>query len=282
MGALRGEHWRRGDDARTKDTPVERIEALAAHVRELDEQPRPRRADVVGDDSKRIDRLDDRIEVLVQRVETLSEIARSASSGVVARERELAAIRTELSDARASVDSALSDLRRLDRAPLEAIQRRVAVLSDDVAVLQQGGDRVRERLDSLVATSDGARATLTAHERTVGQLVAEVDAVTARMDTVVAVVRQAVESLLAQVQTSTEPVSSTHAVDSFVLRQQELADAQRRLEERLDELARKLDGHDSRPRLVAWDTGEADHGSHNDTSDADDTGGPVASFGGGR
>lgn len=266
----------------TRDTPVERIEALAAHVRELDEQPRTRRADAVGDDSKRIDRLDDRIEVLVQRVETLSEIARSASSGVVARERELAAIRTELSDARASVDTALSDLRRLDRAPLEAIQRRVAVLSDDVAVLQQGGDRVRERLDSLVSTSEGTRATLTAHERTVGQLVAEMDAVTARMDTVVAVVRQAVESLLAQVQTSAEPGSSAHAVDSFVLRQQELADAQRRLEERLDELAGKLDGHDSRPRLVAWDTREAEHDSHHDPSDADDTGGPVASFGGGR
>lgn len=282
MGAARGDQWRVGDHATEQwDTPTDRIEALAAHMRVLDEQPRVRRGAPSSDESKRIDRIDDRVEVLAQRVETLAEIARSASSGVVARERELSALRTELTDVRASVDAAVGELRRVDRAPVEAVQRRVAVLSDDVAVLQQGRDRLTERLDSLATSADGVRATVTAHERALGELAAEVDAVSARMDSVVAVVRQAVESLLAHVPPSQQPAASTDAIDGFAARERELVDAQRRLEDRLDELARQLERHDSRPRLVTWS-----HTESSDTDDDDDavgdSGGPIASLGGGR
>ena len=282
MGAARGDQWRVGDHATEQwDAPTESIKALAAHMRELDEQPRARRGAPSSDESKRLDRIDDRVEVLAQRVETLAEIARSASSGVVARERQLSALGTELADVRASVDAALGELRRVDRAPADAVQRRVAVLSDDVAVLQQGRDRLTERLDSLATSTDGARATATAHERAIGELTAEVDAVSARMDSVVAVVRQAVESLLSHVPPSQQAPASTDAIDEFAARERELVAAQRRLEDRLDELARQLERQDSRPRLVTWPRTESSD-THDDDDTVSDSGGPIASLGGGR
>ena len=227
--------------------------------------------------AKLAERLADRVEVLAQRVDTLSETARAASSGLVARERELATIRRELADAHARVDAAVTDLgRRVDRPPVEALERSVAELSDRFSSVERGNGALTDRIESLAGTADTARASLTAHERALAELSTEVEAGTAKTDSVVLVVREAIESLLAQVagnearvpdHTSTEPAGErlealAEKVDGLVAsleassrataeRERALATAEIRLEARLDELSSRLVALESRPRLVA-------------------------------
>ena len=156
---------------------------------------------ISDDDSKLADRVADRIDGLAERIDTLAEIARSAAGAVVAREGELAAIRNELGELRGRIERAVVDLHRLDRAPVESLQQTASVLSTGVDALTQGQARLLERVDSLTETREAARETLGGHARSIADLRSEVEASGARMNSVVAVVRQAVESLLSQVET---------------------------------------------------------------------------------
>lgn len=240
-----------------EETRVDRVEALAAQVRELDAQLRARSGTAVEVPGGQVlvERLKDRVEVLVQRVDTLSDTARAASSGLVARERELAAIRREVADAQARVDSAVADFhRRIDRGPVEALQRTVAGLVDEVATLHRAQDVLTGRVDSLADTVDAARATLTAHERALGGVSTELESVGTRMDSVVVVVRQAVESLLEQVEpggarATARPADSALRLDALTEQVEQLAAG---LHERLDEVDAKLADREARPRLVTW------------------------------
>jgi len=237
----------------------------------------PYAAAVDSSAAKLAERLADRVEVLAQRVDTLSDTARAASSGLVARERELATIRREVADAHARVDAAVADLhRRVDRAPVESLGRSVSELTERIASLEKSDATLTGRIESLAETADTARASLTAHERALADLSRAVEAGTARTDSVVLVVRDAIESLLAQVGGNEARVSS-HAVtepagerlealarkvDELVTslesssrataeRERTLAAAEVRLDARLDELSSRLVALESRPRLVA-------------------------------
>jgi len=221
------------------------------------------------DDPKLAKRLTDRIDGLAERIDTLAEIARSAAGAVVAREGELAAIRNELGELRGRIETAVVDLHRLDRAPVEALQRTASVLSTGVDALRQGQARLLERVDSLTETGEVARETLGGHARSIADLRSEVEASGVRMNSVVAVVRQAVESLLSQVETSEAALESdrpsagleglTRRLDTlaadvrlFAEREQGLVAAHRVLDERLAELESRLPAAGAPPRLLTW------------------------------
>jgi uncharacterized coiled-coil protein SlyX len=129
-------------------------------------------------------------------------------------------------------------------------------------MLREGHDAVMARLDTLTDTAAAARTSSTAHERAIGELADAVAAGSTRMDAVVGVVRQAVESLVAQIDEddgraartrstmlleqrldalSTTVASLAEAMESLsetsADRELELAAAYRRLEEKLDRLA---------------------------------------------
>ncbi|MBA2294109.1 MAG: hypothetical protein H0W16_03150 [Actinobacteria bacterium] len=280
MGAAWGEESGHDVSASGPEDPrLARVEALEAQVRELDAQLRARSGTGETPAGSRAlsDRLTDRVEVLAQRVDTLSDTARAASSGLVARERELAAIRREVADVQGRVDAAVADFhRRIDRGPVEALQRTVTGLVDDVKALRQSQEALVGRLDSLSSTAEAARAGITAHERALGELSTELETGSTKLDSVVVAVRQAIESLLAQVEagnahaTGPGPGESPTLVDAvaarvdslaadlesstsaFAGRERALAESQLRLEMRLDALAERLVGGDARPRLVTW------------------------------
>ena len=248
------------------DAHADRVQSLVARVRALDTR---READVDPDDDvwtgdpKLGDRVSNRVDALALRVETLSETVRATASGLGGRERELVTLRRELADAHARVDSALRDLQtRVDPEPVRELQRATAILTEDVSTLRQGHDAAVARLDSLTDTAAVARTSITAHERAIGELSDAVEAGNTRVDSVVGVVRQAVESLVAQIDNDGERAASTRsamlleqrldalsgtvaslaeAVESLseasADRELELAAAYHRLEEKLDQLA---------------------------------------------
>ena len=176
--------------------------------------------------------------------------------------RELVTLRRELADAHARVDSALRDLQaRVDTEPVRELERATAVLTEDVTTLREGHEAVMARLDTLTDTAAAARTSITAHERAIGELSDAVEAGSTRVDAVVGVVRQAVESLVAQIDDDGERAASTRsarlleqrldalsstveslagAVESLsevsADRELELAAAYRSLEEKLDRL----------------------------------------------
>ena len=237
---------------------VDRLSLLERQVRELTARLAAHETapSLSATDPKLADRLGDRVDVLTERMDTLSEIARSASGAVVARETELAAVRHDLGELRVRVEGAVADLHHVDRAPVEALQRTVSALSTDVAALRQGQERLEEQLASLASAGEEAGAALTGHERSLAELRADVEATGVRMDSVVAVVRDAVESLLSQVGPGEAPVADGG-----------LSDRLEELTRRVDDLARRLSGDEVRPRLVTWGAPAADAHASEDVED---------------
>ena len=265
MGGASGEppSARRHAD-RHPDAHADRVQSLVARVRALDTRrgaPVDADDDVWTDDQKLGDRASNRVDVLALRVETLSETVRATASGLAGRERELVTLRRELAEAHARVDSALRELQtRVDTEPVRELQRATANLTEDVTTLRQAHDAALARLDSLTDTAAVARTSITAHERAIGELSEAVEAGGTRVDAVVGVVRQAVESLVAQIddgehaastkstrrlEQRVDALSSTveslaGAVESLseasADRELELAAAYRSLEEKLDRL----------------------------------------------
>ena len=268
---------------------ADRLAALEAKVRDLDARlvAAPASTPVAQESSKLADRIVDRVDALADRIDTLSETARAAASGLVARERELASIRHDLQDARSRVDVAVSDFRqRVSPAPIDALRRSITALSDRVAAFVEQQEELTGKLAGLVDASGADRSTITSHERGLAELSSGLEAANERMDSVVATVRQAVESLLTQVGASgtvavdrADPSlaerleSLAGTVESLVAEGQSSAAAaaerEERLATRLEELARRLDALDARPRLVSWGSRspEGDREAHGDELD---------------
>ena len=273
-----------GVPARAPST--ERFEALEVRLRELESRPPGAAASAASESALMPERVVDRVDALVDRIDTVSETARSAASGLVARERELETIRRDLADTKATVEVAISDFRRrVDPASVDHIQRSIADVADRLAGAEERQRELAERLEALADAAAADRSTITSHERALGELSGSLDATGERMDSVVATVRQAVESLLAQV--GSGDGSGNQEGDG-------------RLESRLDALERRVEGLDAQPRLVTWGSrsvaADDEHAPSGDgrsephpyegsdlTSDEErsDTRGPIVSFGGG-
>lgn len=297
-----------GEDVRGGPHPsAERLAALEAQVGALaarladEEGSRP----VPADSQKLADRFGDRVDVLAGRIDTLSETARSASGAVVARERELVDLKRELGELRDRVERAVADLYLVDRAPVEEVQRTAATVTQEVATLRQEHDLLDERVGSLASATDDARADVADQARSLAELRAAVEASGVRMDSVVSIVRQAVEGLLSQAEGRAAPADGSTSESRLeqltrevaaladdarrhAAQQEDLRAAQGALWERLDELARQLTHEEPRPRLVTWAapyTSAATEGTADADAEGDavkDTTGSIASLGGGR
>lgn len=271
-----------------EDAWAQRLDALEARLRALEARsssPSEPGEPVVS--AKLSERLGERVDALADRIDTLAETARAAASGLVARERELATLRREHGELKGTLDAAVSEFRRrVDPAPVDGIHRSLRGLSDRLDAVDAYREELAERLDALTDSADADRSTITSHARSLAELSSGVEASGVRMDSVVATVRQAVESLLAQVGTegdapsSSDPARGAHLasrLDALAQTVEALgaslesataaaSERERLLEARLDELAQRLEGLDARPRLVTWGSGAHGH----------DEAGPVA------
>lgn len=236
---------------------AERIEALAGWLHELDGKVR---ASAVAGDAKQLselakaleawskhdpkleERVTNRIDVLADRFTTLAGTVNTTAAALAGRDGEIAALRRELEDGQARIESLVRELRQsgagtdvgeLRKAVASLAKERGSRSDGRVDAVASEVDVLAQRLDTLSKTVSTTAAALAGREGELAALRSRLEDGSARVESVVGELRRSVDQLAAQV---SDPRSSS-ARDPKLLQL---------LGQRLDGLGGKVDELDAR------------------------------------
>jgi chromosome segregation ATPase len=218
----------------------ERVDALAAWIKELEAQLRANTA--VADtkslkelgkaleawnkhDPKLEKRLTERVDVLADRFATLAATVNTSAASLAGKDGEIAGLRRALEEGNARIESVVGDLRQLGTgSDVAELRRAVAELSsgrrshsadprmDNVA---SDLDVLAQRLDTLSKTVSTTAAGLAGREGELITLRARVDETEARAGSVVDELRRSLDDVARQVDGLGERSGDTRAVERF-------------------------------------------------------------------
>jgi chromosome segregation ATPase len=253
-----------------EDLLGERLEALASWIQELDAQVRTNA--VAGDekslkelrraleawtkrDPKFEERLTNRVDVLADRFTTLTATVNTTAATLAGSGGEIAALRRELEDGNARIESVLADLKRAPAAStdLDELRRTVAALSSarptgkdgrQVDGLREEVENLTARLDMLAKTVATTAAGLAGREGETASLRRSVEEGNTRIEEVLAELQRAERSDVGELEARLESLAHTiEAATTGVAGRDEVTALRARLEEggsKLDALVTEI------------------------------------------
>lgn len=198
---------------------AERLETLAAWIAELD--TRVRAAELASGDEKTArelrkaveaiakhdpkfhDKIRNHVDVLTDRVATLAGTVATATAAIAGKDGEIAALRRELADANARVETLtasgrpgtpsgeLDDIRRALKEL--AAEREARVPDKRIAKLEEKLELLTQRLDTVSATVSTATGSIAGRDGEVAALQHQLDEDSSRFGAAIAELRQATD-----------------------------------------------------------------------------------------
>jgi chromosome segregation ATPase len=177
------------------------VDELRKTVAAITAQQRHRR----GEDGA--DGLAGKVDTIAQRLDMLATTVATTAAGLAGREGELAALRRRLDDDNARVEAAMAEVRQLvDPTPVSDLMQSLKAVSDQTSAVKRASQRAFDavsakvdsaagRLDSMSQTVTTTAAALVAREDEIAALRTAFDEETARTDSVLMKVHNAMGAL---------------------------------------------------------------------------------------